>query len=241
MNAGDVITGPDGRTYLVLGARPGSSDWVVVDVEPVARQTVADVLPALAHFGASAVLLDWLRKRPALSWQEAWDTCERGDQLVWLVARLAGEYGSPAYRRAVGCLVEIVYAIAWPWLHDYDALAESACRCLDALALFADGEVVDARAASEDFRVACARVNKAGPGWLAARSVWSAVVLALRVTQSSHYYAADAVRSGADAAATDSPRWPGARFDAARAEALRCAAEIVRAHYPAAPEIGGAS
>jgi len=166
VNAGDVITGPDGRTYLVLGARPGSSGWVI-DVEPV---KTFDVLLALERMQAPPPLLAWLRQRPALSWQEAWNTCERGDLLAWLVARLAGDLGSPAHRRLVGCLVDVAYALAWPWLHDHDALAESARRCLALAAVDFDAR--------------------------------------------------------ADAAA--------------HSEALRCAAEIVRAHYPTAPEIGGA-
>lgn len=48
MNAGDVVAGPDGRTYLVLGVRPGNG------------------LRALERMQAPPPLLTWLRQRPAL-------------------------------------------------------------------------------------------------------------------------------------------------------------------------------
>lgn len=214
MNAGDVVAGPDGRTYLVLGVRPGNG------------------LRALERMQAPPPLLTWLRQRPALSWQEAWDTCEHGDLLAWLVMRLAGDNGSPSQRRATGCLVEIVYALAWPWLHDRDedTIAAPVRQCLDGIARYVDGEDVDLRALTGKARSACA----ASPAWCAAAAVWYATIAAVEPADIWRAQrAADAVCSGAEAATV--AVGIGTRYDA-----LRCAAEIVRVHYPAAPEIGGA-
>jgi len=238
VNADDMVTGPDGRTYRVLGARYRNEgtrivevvELLAVDREPVARQTVADVLPALARIGASPGLLAWLRERSALSWQEAWDTCECGDQLAWLVMRLAGEYGSTAHRRVVGCLVEILYAIAWPCLHDQDegAITGPVRQCLDGLARYADGEDVDDTTGLAHKAWCAAQTPTSGHVWRAASAVWYAAVTTEGADAAWFAQrAADAVRSG----------WVDF---AAYSDALRCAAEIVRAHYPAAPEIGGA-
>jgi hypothetical protein len=53
--------------------------------------------------------------REAVKWcrqfatpQAAWDACDRSDQMIWLVFRLAGGFGSTSHRRACGVLGAIV-------------------------------------------------------------------------------------------------------------------------------------
>ena len=43
--------------------------------------------------------VDWAAQHD--SPQAAWDACDRGDRMLWIAARLAGDHGSPSHRLVV--------------------------------------------------------------------------------------------------------------------------------------------
>ena len=111
-----------------------------------------DAIPmdALCALDACRDARRWLAARTDPSWSSAWRDCERGDWLLWLVGALVcrdvlsgaiPSHGAPSHRRLVGCLVDVLYALLWPWVHDREeAIRRPLEECLDALARYADGE-----------------------------------------------------------------------------------------------------
>jgi len=196
---------------------------------PPAAPLVSDIFPALKRIGACEEATFWLRDRPAISWQAAWESCERGDWMLWLIGRFAWapRLGTAPHRRLIGCLVDVQYALAWPWLHDrHEAtIAGPVRRCLDALERYADGEEV-----TRDELWAARR-----DAWSANGAAWNERLATATAVAAATAAATAAVATVATAATADTAAADAWRL--ARADALRCAAEIVRRHYPTAPEM----
>jgi len=43
--------------------------------------------------------LEWVKEQPSI--KSAWETCERGDWMLWLLGRLSGEVGSKSRKKLV--------------------------------------------------------------------------------------------------------------------------------------------
>ena len=72
----------------------------------------------LSAIGACSEALDWLRALPAgTTWQQAWDRCERGDWLAWLLHHTEDPqlWGSRRHRHWYGAKAEILISLARPF------------------------------------------------------------------------------------------------------------------------------
>lgn len=195
----------------------------------------ASFLAALKRIHACSEARDWVAAQTGSS-KEAWDACERGDWMLWLVGRLSGNVGSQARRNLSACLLEVVEALAPPLVQVEDVGAIQ--TQLAVVARYARGEDVSREALYE-----AARAIRATGSW---KRYWTdAADDAAAIYAAAIYAAADAAAvANAYAAANNAV----AAVDAATAadaayayDSLRACADIVRAHYPAVPKIGGCS
>ena len=169
------------------------------------------------------------------SWQQCWDAIPRGDWSLWLLGNLAGAVGTPARLKLVG----VCSLIAREALPIYERKCPNDPRvrtCLDTLDRYAAGgatleEVSDAAAdaasaaRSATWSYACAAESAAYAAYAAKSYAYAAY--AACAAESAAWSAADAAWSyAADADA-----------DAARVSMQKKTADIVRQHYPAAPEL----
>ena len=53
----------------------------------------------LKAIGACSEATDWLKTQPG--WQTAWDKCEQGDWMLWLLGKLSGDPNSPERKHFV--------------------------------------------------------------------------------------------------------------------------------------------
>ena len=153
--------------------------------------------------------------------QAAWDGCQTGNDMLWLIARRVWRngdpWGTPEHRYLVGCLVEIVLSLAQPFWREAERPAlEGTMATLERYA--AGG---------------CTREEVRAARWSAAGAVVAAADAARWSVAAA---AAAAVAAVAAVAADAAARWSAAAAAAADAS-LAQAAEIVRAHYPIAPEV----
>ena len=134
----------------------------------------------LRALGACDDAVEWAATQP--SYAEAWETCQRGDWLLWLLGRVAGPFGSPSHREIVGA----VSACARTALPIFEAAVPGDGRvraCLDLLDRYAGGEVVSPEqiqaAAGAAWVAAGAASAAAGAAWVAAgaasAAAWSDV------------------------------------------------------------------
>ena len=73
------------------------------------------VIARLGDLRACSEALDWLRALPAgTTWQQAWDQCERGDWLAWLLHHTEESqlWGSQRHRHWYGAKAEILISLA---------------------------------------------------------------------------------------------------------------------------------
>jgi len=162
----------------------------------------------LTRLGACSDAVAWARTQPDA--ETAWDTCDRGDWMLWLAGRLAGEPGSDARR----------------------PLVLAACECARlALPYVKEGELRPMRAieAAEDWArggaTTLAQVRSAAEADYAAYTV---AAYAAASAASAAYVAAAAAADAAYAAYV-------AAAAAARSSTLNACADIVRKHYPHPP------
>ena len=154
--------------------------------------------------------------------QEAWDGCERGDDMLWLCGQYSGEPESDARKKVVLVTCECVR----PSLKFVTEGEERPRKAIEAAEDWARGgatTLAGVRAAG-----AAARAAAGDAAWAAARAAaWDAAWAAARA----------AARATAGAAAGDAA-WAAARAtagDAAGDAALKASAAIVRKHYPVPP------
>jgi hypothetical protein len=67
--------------------------------------SIKRVVNSLIKMGACKEAIEWLETQSSI--KQAWDTCERGDWMLWLLGKLSGEPGSekrkPLVLAACGC------------------------------------------------------------------------------------------------------------------------------------------
>lgn len=190
---------------------------------------------ALVGLGACAGAVEWCRRQPDLA--TAWQVCERGDWMLWLVGRLAGPRGHvsriPVVLAACDCAV--LALPVWERRHPRDGRPHEAIRMAR---LWARGEATleAVQRATETYYVAeaayTADAANAAYGFDASDAACCAAAEAADAVAYAAYAAyatwAAAVEAGADAA-----------VEAERRRILRECAEIVRRYYPEPPALGG--
>ena len=176
------------------------------------RKVKTGLAGRIKHLSPCAEAVVWLQ-----DWnipQEAWDACERGDWMLWLLGKLSGPPESKSREKLVlascGCARLVVHLAASP----------NVLMCIEAAERWANGtgtlkDLIKARAAA----YAAADADAA---YAAATAAYTAVYTAAAAADAATY-AADA----ADAAYT------------ARREILKKCAYVVRRFYPKVPKIKG--
>jgi len=158
--------------------------------------------------------------------QQAWDTCERGDWMLWLAGKLSGEPGCDRRRRLVLASTECA-RLAWPYVKEQDKQVVQACyETAEQWARGENGitlEVVEAAA----WAASAASAAAVDAAWAAVAAAWAAwAASAAAVDAASAAWAASA--AAVDAART-------AAGAAAMVATLKQCAVIVRKYYPISP------
>ena len=181
--------------------------------------------------------------------QEAWDACERGDRMLWLLGKLAGPVGSDSRRKLVLATTQCA-RLAWPHVREQDRGVIQACH--DACEAYgrSDPTVTLGMVRAADgaaYAAYAAGYNAAYVAYAAARNAADAAYAAARnaADAAGHIaaYAADAAGHIAAyaAEAADAYAAGAAAYAAARSRVFRECADIVRRHYPTAPTAKGAA
>ena len=71
----------------------------------------------LHDLGACGAAIEWAETFDTP--QAAWDACDRGDWMLWLVDRVSGRVDSPSRRKLVLVSTECA-RLAWPYVHEQD-------------------------------------------------------------------------------------------------------------------------
>ena len=167
--------------------------------------------------------------------QDAWENCERGDWMLWLLGKIAGKPGSDSRRKLVLCSAKCART-AWEWMSPEGkkavCLAEKygegdktitlkqlriTASAAYTAACAADATANAAYAADAADEVACAAAYAADAAEAAACAAADAA------------YAADAAEAACSAASAASA---AASAIYARQKALKKCANIVREYYP---------
>ena len=161
----------------------------------------------IADMEACDEAVDWCEQFDSLD--EAWQACERGDWMLWLLGMLSGPPGSGSRKKLVLVVCQCA-RLALPYVKKGEMRPLKAIETAEAWARGDEGITL------QDVRDAAARAA-------------SAASAAARVAYAT--YAADAAARASDAAARAS--------DAAYVDTLRECADIVREYYPVAPSMEG--
>jgi hypothetical protein len=167
-------------------------------------------------------------------WQECWDNIPRGDWSLWLLGKQAGPVDSPSRKKLVGVLAEIVELVLPIFERQYPD--DSRVRaCIETLKAYSIGAATldDVKNATLPWDAYDADSMTAYGN--VAHAAYSAVSYA-----AGWATAYDSAWAAACAAAYDGADWVAAySFDcnAARNEMRKKCADIVRKHYPKAPEL----
>ena len=188
--------------------------------------------------------VEWARTQK--SQKAAWNNCERGDWMLWLLGKLAGKPDTKSRKKLCLCCAEVA-KLALP----YAGENEKACRdtintviryyddkaTLDEVRAAAYAAAAAADAAADDVVVAYADADVAAYAAAADAAAYAAAADAAAVADAAAavvvvvvvaaYAAADAADAAADAAAAV----------AARKNTLKEAANIVRKYYPHTPRL----
>ena len=168
----------------------------------------------LHTLGACSDAISWAETFDTL--QAAWDVCERGDWMFWLVGRVSGPVGSASRRKCV--LVATKCArLAWPHVREQDRPVVQACY--DACEAYGLG---DPTVFLDDVR-------------RAARAVWAAARVAADAAVAAEAAARVAAEAAARAAVAAVAAWGAVAAVAAEAAVLKQCADILRKHYPIVP------
>jgi len=144
--------------------------------------------------------------------QQAWEACERGDWMLWLISWKAGKFGSDSRKKLVLVACECA-RLAWKWMPDEGRTA------IILTEKWANG---DSSISRNDLSNAAAAANAAATtnAAAAANAAAYAAAYAAAATNAAHYAAA-----AANAAAY-------AANAATKNNTLKQCANIVRKHYP---------
>ena len=197
----------------------------------------------LNEMNACDEAIDWIKTQP--DWATAWNTCVRGEWMLWLLGRLSKGPESKSRKLLVltSCecvrlslkyvtkgedspLIAIKTAEKWArglaTLQEVKKAAASAYVATADAAYAVDDAAVDSAASVAYGAAADAAVDAAYVAYAAASVAYAA------------YAAADAAAYVAYGAAVDAA---ADAADAAKAKTLKQCADIVRKHYPKAPKI----
>ena len=169
-------------------------------------------LKPIQALGPCQEAMEWADQFNSL--QEAWDACESGSWMVWLVASVAaGEQGSPERRQLVLVACECA-RLTLPYVPAGEIRPRQAIETAEA---WARGEATLEQVWAAGDAARAAAWDAGDAAWAAARdAAWAAGDAAWAAAR-------DAARAAAWAAA-----WPAT---------LRQCADIVRRHYPEAPDL----
>ena len=178
--------------------------------------------------------------------QEAWDTCERGSNMLWLLGRLSGKSGSMKRRKLVLAACDCA---ALARKHTHGAARKAFDRCQRTARDWARGKNC---VTLDDVRSAAAAVYAAAWAASAASAVYAASAADAASSAADAAYANAAASSAADAAAADAADAASyaaadaadaadaaayAASAAAHAATLKRCAVIVRKHSPHPPRV----
>ena len=158
--------------------------------------------------------------------QAAWNVCERPDWMFWLIGKTSeSKPWSDERKPLVRCAVECAETVKHLWPEESRAQMETA---ISALKSWCNGvaSLSEAQAARNSLRVAYVAYAAAAADAYAAAAADAAAAAA---AAAAAYDAADAAYAAADAAAA-------AACDAYVAVRKECA-DIIRKHYPQAPQM----
>ena len=168
---------------------------------------------------SDAVLWSRSFKKPQL----AWDACERGDWMLWLLGKQAGPVGSNSRKRLLAVACEVA-RLTLPYTKNV-----SVKTCIETTEAYMRGEVSiaavqQARADAAAAYAAAAYAADAAAYAYAAAAAYAAAYAAY-TAYAAYAYAAYTAYAAAAAAA------------AARKSTLDKSAQIVRKYYPEAPKL----
>lgn len=170
----------------------------------------------LPSFGARGEALAWARTQPSL--EAAWQTCERGDWMLWLAGRVSGPVGSPERRRLVGAAAACVRD-ALPFFEGCYPGDVRVRACLEMCDRYAAGDL----SATPEALANAAAAARAAAGYAADGGSDAAATTAYAVSDVAYVAAA-----------------PNAAGDIAYAAAApNAAASMIRQHYPTPPALPG--
>jgi hypothetical protein len=164
--------------------------------------------------------------------QVAWDSCKRGDWMLWILGQLGGKPESPKRKKLVLCAFECV-AMAVKYSGSNRTVI---LRCLRASRAWArgTGNIDDVRAAADAAHAAAEAAYAASSATYAATYAGEAAYAAADAADAAYaatyaasyaaYAVADAVEIGDEVA-----------YASVRIKTLMKCANIVRKHYPKAP------
>jgi len=193
-------------------------------------------LPRTACFQA----MEWARTQPTA--QAAWDACERGDWMLWLLAYYAGPPGSAKRKKLVLCACDCASLARKHASGSTRAVFDRCQRVARSWARNRGASLDDVRAAAyAAFDAASAAYAAAYAAASAASASAYAAAYAAASAASAAFDAASAASTAASAASASAAYAAAAAAYAATDRArstilLRCA-KIVRKHYPRPPRI----
>ena len=149
-------------------------------------------IAALDSLSACSEAKKYVASRSSLS--DAWRTCERGDWMLWLIARVLWRdsptpFGSIEHRRMIACLYEIIATNALPFAND-----ERVFSCAETLRAYAEGSNCDPTALARAAGAAARAARAAGAAAWAARAARAAEAAAWAAEADSLRCSAEIVR-----------------------------------------------
>jgi len=163
----------------------------------------------LKLLGACSEAVDWCQRYDSLN--DAWQVCERGDWMLWLVGRLSGEPGSDARKKLVLTACQCA-RLSLKYVKEGELRPLKAIETAEKWARGEDGITLD-------------DVQKAAAATYAANAAYAAAATYAANAAYAAYAAAYAAYAAAYAAY------------AARKSILKQCADIVRQSYPMSPEL----
>jgi hypothetical protein len=203
---------------------------------------VKEIIEKLKSMRACSPVVEWAKTQD--DWQTCWESCERGDWMLWLLGKLSGPAWGEARKPLVLTACECA-RLALPYTKDPRAL-----KCIETAETWTRGEATHEQVRAA-YAAAFAAAYAAYAADVAADAAYAADVAADVAAYAAAYAASDyadaAFAAYADAAsdyAAAAAFAAAAAYAAAdatdaarRSELLKQCANIVRKHYPAAPDL----
>lgn len=179
----------------------------------------------LATLKPCADALAWAREQDTP--ESSWATCERGDWMLWLLSKCAGGPDSDEHKQLVLAVCECA-RLALPYVRDGALRPQRAIETAENWVRSEGGTTI------KHVRTAAKAAAAGLPYDAADAAARLAVTFAAAFATDAAYAAATA---GLAVTFTANANAASAHSDARRAEVLGQCADIVRKHYPRAPEL----